>query len=326
LHRLKNSLTSILPAKWQDLWKEMKRSRNAYLFIAPFYVIFALFMVFPISFSLYLSFLHWNGIMEPQPAGWANYQKALRDPSLHNAIMNTAVFTLLSVTFSVMLGLAIALYLNSVTLLKRLYRCIFFIPSIISLVVVALVWKLILNSEVGLINESMRMLCDGLGQIGVHIPLWMVPECHFLDHHNPLVPLLTIVLVNVWANVGFSTVIFLAGLQGIPSHLYDVSRIDGATRYQNLWHITLPLLRPTMFFVVFISAIDALQMFVLPNVMNGDSESTMTIVCYLYRNAFEFYKMGYASAIAYLLFGLTVCLSLGIRLIFGRDARWAVLE
>jgi multiple sugar transport system permease protein len=129
-------------------------------------------------------------------------------------------------------------------------------------------------------------------------------------------------MVNIWAAAGFSTVIYLAGLQGIPAHLYEASRIDGATPLQNFINITIPLLRPTTFFVVLISTIDSLQVFVLPAVMNRDSSASMTVVYYLYRNAFEFYRMGYASAIAYLLFGLTVVMSLGLRYAFGRDVRW----
>ena len=129
--------------------------------------------------------------------------------------------------------------------------------------------------------------------------------------------------VNVWAAVGFNTVIYLAGLQGIPSHLYEVSRIDGATPFQNFRNITLPLLRPTTFFVVLISMIDALQVFVLPSVMNRGASSTMTIVYYLFQNAFEFYRMGYASAVAYMLFAITVCAALLIRLTLGSSTRWS---
>lgn len=325
MYRLKNTRTQLF-AQARHLASEMRRNRNAYLFIAPFYLFFAVFMLFPIAFSLYLSFLHWNGIMAPRPAGWENYRNALSDPSLQNAIYNTAVFTLLTVTLSVVLGLTLATFLNSVTLLKRFYRSIFFVPSIVSLVVVALVWKLILNSEVGLFFEMFHRVGEYLAALNYPIPEWMLHGVSFLDSPRPIIPLLTIVMVNVWANVGFSTVIFLAGLQGIPAHLYEVGRIDGATPRQNFWYITLPLLRPTLYFVVFISTIDAMQVFVLPNVMNRESESTMTIVYYLYRNAFEFYKMGYASAIAYLLFGLTVALGLLIRLIFGSDFRLAVQD
>jgi multiple sugar transport system permease protein len=133
-------------------------------------------------------------------------------------------------------------------------------------------------------------------------------------------------MVHVWAVVGFNTVIYLAGLQGVPAHLYEVARIDGATKFQRFRYITLPLLRPTTFFVVLISTIDALQVFVLPNVMKRDSEATMTIVYYLYRNAFEYYKMGYASAIAYLLFGITVILGASLRATLGRHSEWSAVE
>lgn len=309
---------------WRKLGQRVWRNRYAYLFISPFYIVFLSFMVFPIAFSLYLSFLQWNGIMAPRVVGFSNYVQVLRDPGFDRALLNTALFTIFTVTVGATVGLGLALFLNSVRFLKRFYRGVFFIPAIVSLVVVALLWKLMLNSEIGLvtrlINVTGEMVAKAFG--GEYTPR----PYRFLNNPNPLVPLFTMAFVNVWAIVGFNTVIYLAGLQGVPTHLYEASRIDGATPFQNLWKITLPLLRPTTFFVVLISTIDALQVFVLPNIMNRDSEATMTVVYYLYRNAFEFYKMGYASSIAYILFALTVAISLIIRSTLGREARLAEVE
>jgi multiple sugar transport system permease protein len=302
------------------VWKEVKRNTNAYLFISPFFIMFIAFMLVPICFSFYLSFQQWNGIMAPRAIGLGNYWTAVSDSGLRGAVRNTAIFTILTVSISTLAGLGLALFLNTVRVFKRFYRGVFFVPAIVSLVVVSLVWKLILNSEVGLLHEALRTVGRWWAGEGKMPPLWTVHQYQLLDHPEPIVPLLTITLVNVWAVVGFNTVIYLAGLQGIPSHMYEVSRIDGASRVQDFWYITLPLLRPTTFFVILISTIDALQVFVLPNVMKRDSEATMTVVYYLYRNAFEFYKMGYASAIAYLLFGITVVLSLALRLTLGQLA------
>lgn len=305
-----------------DLWREILRKRNAYLFIAPFFIIFAVFMIFPIALSLSRSFQDWNGIMDPRPVGLRNYWRALSDSNLHTAVLNTVVFTVVTVSLSATLGLGLALFLNSVRFLKRFYRGLFFVPAIVSLVVVSLVWKLILNSELGLTRDILRGLGEAVAWVsGGPIPKWALQPLHLLDSEHAFVQLLTITLVNVWAVVGFNTVIFLAGLQSIPSHLYEASRIDGASVFQDFRYITLPLLRPTTFFVVLMSTIDALQVFVLPNVMNRDSEATMTIVYYLYRNAFEYQHMGYASAIAYLLFAMTVGLSLAIRFTLGRNTR-----
>jgi multiple sugar transport system permease protein len=309
-----------------SLWSEIRRNRNAYLFIAPFYIVFLTFMIFPIGFSLFLSLFRWNGIMAPRFVGLLHYQRALSDDGLLNALINTAVFTALTVGLSSVIGIVLAVFLNSVKFLKRFYRGVFFVPAIVSLVVVSLVWKLILNSEVGLVHESLSAFGRALGPLLGYVPEWTQVRHHFLDNQNRLVPLLTITFVNVWGVVGFNTVIYLAGLQGIPAHLYEASRIDGATPLQDFFHITLPLLRPTVFFVVLISMIDAMQVFVLPAVMNRNAESTMTIVYYLFRNAFEFYKMGYASAIAYLLFGITVVLGISLRLTLGRNTRWAAEE
>jgi multiple sugar transport system permease protein len=307
-------------------WNQMRRQKNAYLFISPFYIMFLCFLLFPIAFSFFLSFRRWNGIMASEFAGLANYRSILEDPAFLNALKNTCIFTLLTVSASMVISLALALFLNTVRVFKRFYRAVFFVPAFVSLVVVSLVWKLILNSDVGLIREML----DGLARTMMNnmgwAPHWLTARFRLLDNPNPIVPLLTITLVNVWAVVGFNTVIYLAGLQGIPSYMYEASRIDGATKFQNFRYITWPLLRPTTFFVVLMSTIDALQVFVLPNVMKRDSEATMTVVYYLYRNAFQFYNMGYASAIAYVLFALTALLGVLLRFTLGRKASWTLAE
>lgn len=308
------------------LWKAMVRNRNAYLFIAPFYLMFLAFMVFPIAVSFLISLLRWNGIMAPRFVGADNYLRALSDPGFHHALLNTLVYAVLTVSLAVSLGLGMALFLNNVRFLKRLYRGIFFLPSIVSLVVVSLLWKLMLNSEIGLINEAIQAVGRAVAGLTGTMPAWALRQYRFLDSSVPFVPLLTMVVVSIWAVVGFNTVIYLAGLQGIPADLYDVARLDGATAFQRFWNITLPMLRPTTFFVVLITTIDALQVFVQPQIMNRDSESTMTIVYYLYRNAFEFYNMGYASAIAYILVAMTVALGLIIRRFIGRQATWAGVD
>jgi len=303
-------------------WKSVERHRNAYLFIAPFYVLFLVFMVFPIGFSLWLSFYKWNGITQPVFAGWANYAGLVADPMFWRALVNTLVFTVVTVVASSAIGVVLAVFLNSVRFLRSFFRGVFFLPAIVSAVVIALIWKLILNSEVGLINELIHRLGLCRGALTGTVPAWARTSWHFLDNPNPWVPLLTVAFVNVWGVVGYNTVIYLAALQGIPVNLYEASRIDGATPLQRFLFITVPLLRPTIYFVVFITTIDALQIFVLPNVMTPNNEATMSVVTYLFRNAFEFYRMGYASAAAYVLFALTAVLGIGIRLTLGRETRW----
>jgi ABC-type sugar transport system permease subunit len=303
-------------------WKSVERHRNAYLFIAPFYVLFLVFMVFPIGFSLWLSFYKWNGITQPVFAGWANYAGLVADPMFWRALVNTLVFTVITVVASSVVGVVLAVFLNSVRFLRSFFRGVFFLPAIVSAVVIALIWKLILNSEVGLINELIHRVGLWWGALTGAVPAWAQTSWHFLDHPNPWVPLLTVAFVNVWGVVGYNTVIYLAALQGIPVNLYEASRIDGATPLQRFLFITVPLLRPTIYFVVFITTIDALQIFVLPNVMTPNNEATMSVVTYLFRNAFEFYRMGYASAAAYVLFALTAVLGIGIRLTLGRETRW----
>jgi ABC-type sugar transport system permease subunit len=304
------------------LWNQIKRNGNAYLFIAPFFVLFSVFMIFPIGFSLWLSFYKWNGIKSPEYVGMANYSGLLTDTLFHRALLNTLIFTVFTVVVSSAMGIVLAVFLNSVRVLKRFYRGVFFLPAIVSLVVISLVWKLILNSEVGLINEMIHRLGMLWGSLTGIVPAWTQRSLHFLDHPHPLVPLLTIAFVNVWGVVGYNTVIFLAGLQSIPVVLYEACRIDGATPIQRFFFITLPLLRPTLYFVVLVTTIDCLQVFVLPSLMTPNNEATVSVVYYLFRNAFEFYRMGYASAVAYVLFALTVAIGIGIRLTLGRESRW----
>jgi ABC-type sugar transport system permease subunit len=308
---------------------------HAYLFISPFFVLFTIFLLFPILYSFYLSFHAWNGILEPRWVGLANYWRALNDAQFLRALANTALFTGISVTLTTAGALAMALMLNSVRTLRTFFRGVFFLPSIVSLVVVSIVWKILLNSQIGLLPETLEALRSLITSITGTAPAWLSETNHvrLLDSsaHAPAipalsVPLLTLILINFWAGVGFSTVIYLAGLQSIPTQLYEAAIMDGANRTQCLWHITIPMLQPTTFFVVIMGTIDALQVFVLPNVMTRDSEATMSVVYFLFRQAFEYQRMGYASAVAYILFFLTVALGYLLHRWLGRNRGWSRSE
>ncbi|MCX7626329.1 MAG: sugar ABC transporter permease [Candidatus Sumerlaeaceae bacterium] len=307
-------------------WKVVWRHRNAYLFIAPFYVLFLVFMVFPIGFSFWLSFQKWNGIISPTFVGLSNYTNLLRDSLFGRALSNTIVFTVLTVATSSAFAIVLAVFLNSVRVFRHFYRGVFFLPTIVSLVVISLIWKLILNSEVGLINEMIQRFGHFWASLTGTMPAWTQRTYHFLDNPSPWVPLLTLVFVNVWGVVGYNTVIYLAALQSIPLNLYEASRIDGATPIQRFFFVTLPLLRPAIYFVVLITSIDSLQVFVLPSLMTPNNQATISIVYYVFRNAFEFYRMGFASAAAYVLFALTAVLGLTIRFTLGRETRWVPEE
>lgn len=310
-----------------DEWRRaLWRYRNAYLFIAPFYVLFLVFMLFPILFSFWLSFQKWNGIIPPKYTGLSNYVLLLHDSLFWRALANTLIFTVVTVSVSSALAIVLAVFLNSVRVLRHFYRGVFFLPTIVSLVVISLIWKLILNSEVGLINELIHRFGYWWESMTGHVPAWTEKSYHFLDNPRPLVPLLTIAFVNVWGVVGYNTVIYLAAIQAIPLNLYEACRIDGASPIQRFFYITLPLLRPTIYFVVLITTIDSLQVFVLPSLMTPNNEATISIVYYVFRNAFEFYRMGFASAAAYVLFALTAVLGIAIRLTLGSETRWVPEE
>lgn len=319
----------------QSVLHTLWRHRHPYLFITPFFLLFFVFLLFPIGYSFYLSFHQWNGILPARFIGASNYGKVFFDEQLLQAAANTLVFSFFSVTLTTILALLLAMMLNSVRTFRGFFRSVFFLPSVVSLVVVGIVWKILLNSQIGLLPDILTQLQQTLAKVPGLPSSWFESpwSLRLLDSHAHVpgfpsisLPLMTLVFIQLWASVGFSTVIYLAGLQGIPTQLYEAATMDGADRFQCFRHVTLPMLRPTTFFVVLMGTVDALQVFVLPNVMTRDRESTMSIVYFMYRQAFEYQRMGYASAIAYCLFFVTVGLGFLISRLFGEESQWSRAE
>jgi len=295
----------------RSLWAEMVRRRSAYCFVAPFLLAFAAFFLFPVAAALAFSFTRWNGIGAPQFVGLQNYFRLFRDAAFWNALRNTALFSALNVALSASLGLALALFLNQAGRARGWLRTAFFAPSVVSLAVVALVWKLIYNPEFGLLSPHLAWAAPALeGNPAGPI--------HWLESRRLAIPCLAV--ANVWAVVGLQMAVFLAALQSMPAPLYEAARLDGASAVQRFFHITLPLLKPTTFFVVLISLFDSLQVFVLPQIMTrgGLDLASDTVVLYLCRNGFEYFRLGYASAAAYALFVLTVAATLTVRAAMGK--------
>ena len=271
----------------------MANKRNtdwaAYLYLMPVVVILVIFHVLPIFYSLAVSFYEWDLIGAPEFIGTGNYLRLFDDPMFYKSLWNTVYFAILSVPLSIISSLAIALLLNNPISAIGLYRTVYFIPVITSINAVAIVWNFIYHPDFGLLNKILAIFSID-AQTWLQDPFWAMP---------------CIIFMSIWKGLGYNVIIFLAGLQNIPKHLYEAARIDGASRWQQFRHITWPLLSPTTFFIFTISTIGSFQVFSQVYMMTprgGPLKSTMVVVYYLYRKAFEQFEFGYALAMAFVLF------------------------
>jgi multiple sugar transport system permease protein len=283
------------PRRRHSVLKRMRRERSAYLFLAPGLIIFSLFTVFALLFAFYLTFHEWS-ILEPDKpfVGLDNYAKLATDDSFVRSVLNTFYFTGASVPLSMVFGLCLALLLNQAIRARGLFRAVFFLPQVTPFVVVAIIWKWLYNGDFGLINYY--LLEFGI----IREPLL------WLSDQNLAMP--AVVLMSVWAGVGFSMVIYLAGLQGVPAELHEAAKVDGANAVQRFFNITVPQLAPTTLFLLVMGIINSLQVFTQIFIMTrgGPVERTTTMVYYIYQAAFKFFDMGYASTLAFALFAMTM--------------------
>jgi multiple sugar transport system permease protein len=272
--------------------RDMRKEWTAYLFLAPGLILFAIFTVFAVVYSFYLSFHEWN-ILEPaKPFVFLdNYARLFADRRFHRAVFNTVYYTALAVPLTMMAGLSIALLLNNIRF-KGIYRTLYYIPTITPLVVAAIIWKWVYQGDYGLLNYFL----SSLGIIDRPI-LWL---------SDPNLAMPAVIIMSVWGGAGYHMVIYLAGLQAIPVEYYDAAKVDGASSWQQLRHVTVPLLTPTTFFLLITSIIGSFQVFTQIYIMTngGPLGRTSTIGFYLYEKAFRQFQMGYASAMAYALFAM----------------------
>ncbi len=267
-------------------WRKL---RTAAPFLLPHFAGFLLFVLLPVAATLVISLLKWNMVSAPRFVGLRNYWELLTgDPFFGAAMRNTLSYTGGAVLLILFSSLVSALALNRKLPGRGLFRTLYFVPNVSSLVAVSLVWLWLYNSDFGLINNLLRL-------VGIEGPRWLS------DVHTALP---AVIVMSAWTQFGFFTVIFLSGLQGIPRHLYEAAHIDGTNPWQTLTRITLPLLSPTTFFVLVLSVINSFQVFEQTFVMTkgGPAFSTTTAVMYIYQKAFKFQEMGYASAVSWLLF------------------------
>lgn len=260
---------------------------EGYLFILPKLVFFLALLVIPMCASLYLSLTDWSMLKESSFIGLQNYIRMFSDPVFLHALFNTVRYTITTVPGFAVLSLCLALLFNRTTWGVSVFRACAFVPVITSMTVAATIWLFIYNPNYGLLNAI-------LTKLGIPGVLWL---------GTPATAPYSVSAVIVWKDLGFYMVIFLAGLQGIPATYYEVALIDGASVWQSFWRVTLPLIRPTLFVVVLMSTIWSFQIFPAPYILTagGPTYSTLSMVQYVYYNGFQYYHMGYASAIGYFL-------------------------
>lgn len=259
-----------------------------YLFLLPNFIGFFLFTAGPIIAGLVLSFFSWDLLSPPQFIGIKNYISLIKeDPLFWLSLKNTLWYSILSIPSGVACSLCLALALNRGIRGVVVYRALFFIPVVSSIIAVALVWKWFYNAEFGVLNYL-------IGLIGIPPQRWL---------NDPNLAMISVAIMSVWKGMGYNMVIFLAGLQGIPVHLYESAELDGASSFRKFWHITLPLLTPSLFFVSVMATIGSFQVFdqVFVMTQGGPGNATLVYNYYLYQNAFQYFKMGYASSMAYVL-------------------------
>lgn len=249
-----------------------------------------LFILGPALGALFLSFTSWNMTSSPKWVGLANYQRQFTDPLFFTLLKNTLYLTFGYIPLVVAAALGLALLVNKKIPLRNFYRSIYFLPTITSTVAISILWKWLLQPDFGVINYALSFL-------GIQGPLW-------LSSREWSMPAL--IFMRVWWGCGYYMVILLAGLQGIPTEYYEAAKIDGANSWRQFWHVTIPLLSPTIFLVVIMAAIWTLQEFdqVFMMTGGGPADATNVLVLQIYRLGFRYFRMGDASALSIILFGL----------------------
>jgi len=264
----------------------MKKSQiTAYMMVSPYLLHVVLFVIFPVFFSLFLMFHRWNIISPMEFVGLQNFYKLIQDRLFIRSIFNTLIFLVIHIPLQIITALFLAEMLNQKIKLRSFLRASYFLPVIISGVVVTIVWNQLYGFDTGLINRILISL--GLNKVG-----WLI---------NPLIAMPSIAIMATWKNVGLYVVLFLVGLQGVPPQYYEAAEIDGATNWQKFYYITLPAINPTIFMVVIISTIGGFSLFIEPYIMTagGPLNSTLSAVLYIYKQAFTYYHMGYAAALGF---------------------------
>lgn len=270
-----------------------------YAGISPFFLLFALFGLFPVLFSAFLAFHRWNGLDPITFVGFKQFAFVLADATFRSAVVNTLIIWVLATIPMLVMSLGLAALLNSVKRFRGVYQVVFFLPSVTSIVAIAIFFKAIFDNRYGIVNAALHAL--GLPQIAWLDGYWTIK--------------IVIALLMTWQWVGYNAIIYYAGLQAIPKDVYEAAKMDGAGPLRTFWSITVPLLRPIILFTVVISTINGLQSFAEPQVLFGTNAATnansggpggagLTMVLYFYQQAFTNNNFGYGAALAYAIFAI----------------------
>ncbi|HEX7714051.1 MAG TPA: sugar ABC transporter permease [Bacillota bacterium] len=273
-----------------------REMREGYLFIAPAFIHLLIFVILPIFAAIYLSFHNWNILNPSRPfVGLENYKRLWSDELFWMSLKTTLYYTVVSVPIGIVLSLALAMAMKAPLKGIGIFRTAYFLPVITSMIVVSLVWTWMFDPLSGLLNYYLKML-------GLRPQAWLA---------DPFMAMPSIIILSVWKSLGYNMVIFLAGLQAIPDMYYEAARIDGANAWQQFRRITLPLLRPTTFFILITTLISSFQVFDQVYVMTGGGPANLTkvLVYYIFEVAFHYFEMGYASALSFILFLFTLVLT-----------------
>ena len=284
---------------------------EGYLFISPWILGMLLFALGPILASFGLAFTRWNLFTEPEYVGWANFQKLAHDPLFYKSVFNTIYYTIFAVPLGLVLALGLAMLVNHRLRGVNFFRTAFFLPNVVAGIAMLLLWKWLFDPNFGLINLFLDWtgLMAMFEWIGIGRPQWISSRAGAMPG---------LVFMSIWG-LGGSMMIFLAGLQNIPRELIEAAELDGAGPWKRFRYVTVPLLTPTIFFLTMVGVIASLQVFNQAYVMTqgGPAHATLFYVLYLFQTAFERFQMGYACAMALVLFIITLIVSL-IQLAMGK--------
>jgi multiple sugar transport system permease protein len=279
-----------------------------YLFIAPWLVGFLVFILGPIVASFYFSLTDYQIVKPPKYVGLANYRRMLEDDLVWQALKVTSIYVAVSTPLVLALSFGVAVLMNQRVTGVGVWRTIFYLPNLIPLVASTMLWLWIFNPQFGLLNLLLK-------QVGITGPLWL----RSTDWALP-----SLILMSLWS-VGGPMLVYLAGLQGIPTELYDAVAVDGGGPWARFWTITVPMMTPVIFYNLVLGLIAGFQVFAQPLIMTegGPRYATLFYVLYLYENAFQYFRMGYASALAWLLFLIILALTI---VMFRWSAFWVYYE
>jgi multiple sugar transport system permease protein len=269
-----------------------------YLVVSPYLAHLLLFVLFPVVFSVILTFHKWNIIAPMEYVGLDNFKRLFQDRLFWRAILNTLYFLLVHIPLQIAVALALAYFLNQKLFMRGFFRASFFLPVVISGVVVTILWQQLFGLETGLLNRMMT----GLG----------LPRVEWLS--NPNIAMASIAVMATWKNVGLYVILFLVGLQTVPPSYYEAAEVDGATAWQKFRYITLPAINPTIFMVVILSTIGGFSLFIEPYIMTdgGPLNTTLSAMLYIYRQAFGYYHMGYSATLG-LFFALLIMMVVAVQ-------------